>query len=84
MRGQLSEKAKQNIIRGYESTGYGYAPYYAETAHSINHGIDSDEFGLAFISQDYVHSYWSSAGLKVLEITEAAKRWQDMVVLRKE
>lgn len=70
----------RKIVRAYRKRGFAFWRSYPKEARA--HGIDHKTFGMAFISHDYVHARWQR-GFDLIEIhTDAAPRWQDLVVLR--
>ena len=63
---------------------YGYVYYSCyDQKQLLNGGLDSDVFGIAYISKEYIRGKWTDK-FQILEHDEGAiSNWQDYVVMRK-
>ncbi|GJL92354.1 class I SAM-dependent methyltransferase [Hyphococcus sp.] len=78
----LDKQDADAIWRRFDETGYSFYTRYRKD-RLAERGIDSDLWGTAFVSNDYVHKNWSSL-FEVLEIQDGAVgNRQDYVILRK-
>lgn len=79
---QMHKQDYGELRRRFDEDGFAYyRPYAAD--YLASGGLDPDNFGLTFISTDYIARNWLS-GFELLEHDEGAiARFQDYVVLRK-
>jgi Methyltransferase domain len=81
----ISETRSENVdlealSKEYHDSGYGFYRCYPETEE--NYGFDVENFGMAFISWDYIRRNWTEL-FEITCIDPGATGSQDIVLLRK-
>jgi SAM-dependent methyltransferase len=78
---RLGEASIDALRETVDATGYAfYLSYFEPDAPQL--GVDGNQFGMAFISPDYVLRHWTSHFDVVWFDPGAVAKWQDFVVLR--
>ncbi|PCH75568.1 MAG: hypothetical protein COC12_00020 [Rhodobacteraceae bacterium] len=70
----------QKIRDEYDTKGFSYWSAYPDDAKDV--GIDTETFGMAFTSIDYIKKNWLDL-FELEGVVTAIPQWQDLIVLKK-
>jgi len=78
----IADKNYEELYDKFNKHGYVFYSCY-DSQHLSKGGLDSEIFGITYISAEYITNNWSNK-FRILEIDEGAiSKWQDYVVMTK-